>query len=67
MDISGLLEKKKRYEAIKDSIPEATRISLENVFEGDQWTVIVKAEDAPGGVFRLSSRMGLSIIGGMAV
>ncbi len=33
MDISGLLEKKKRYEAVKDSIPEATRISLENAFE----------------------------------
>ena len=33
MDISGLLEKRKRYEADKDSIPEATRISLENAFE----------------------------------
>ncbi len=33
MDISGLLEKKKRYEAVKDSIPEATKISLENAFE----------------------------------
>lgn len=33
MDISGLLGKKKRYEAVKDSIPEATRISLENAFE----------------------------------
>ncbi len=28
-----IIGKKKRYEAIKDSIPEATRISLENVFE----------------------------------
>ena len=27
MDISGLLEKRKRYEAVKDSIPEATRTS----------------------------------------
>lgn len=35
--------------------------------DGDEWTVIVKAGDAPGGVFRLGSRMGLSIIGGMAV
>lgn len=33
MDISGLLEKRKRYEAVKDSIPEATRISLESAFE----------------------------------
>ncbi len=33
MDITRLLEKKKRYEAVKGSIPEATLASFENAFE----------------------------------
>ena len=33
MDISVLLEKKKKYEAVKDSIPEATLASYESAFE----------------------------------